>query len=107
MQDRGTMKSGYILNNFCVYVQNHVCKPIKRQNYNIISLLSTKYINRKQTILLWKNSRSLKKKYHTIFVEKKKNADVSKKKAPSWLVAIWNKSYYSCSLNSSVFAIED
>ena len=52
MQDRGTMKSGYILNNFCVYVQNHICKPIKRQNYNIISLLSTKYINRKQTILL-------------------------------------------------------
>ena len=46
------MKSGYISNNFCVYVQNHICKPIKRQNYNIISLLSTKYFNRKQSILL-------------------------------------------------------
>ena len=73
------MKSGYILNNFCVYVQNHICKPIKRQKYNIISLVSTKYFNRNQSIILWKNLGPFKKKHYTIFVDKKKNADVSKK----------------------------
>ena len=46
------MKSGHILNNFRVYVQNHVCKPIKRQKYDIISLVSTKYFNQSQSILL-------------------------------------------------------
>ena len=43
---------GNILNNFCVYVQNHICKSIKRQKYNIISVVSTKYFNRNQSILL-------------------------------------------------------
>ena len=37
-----TIKSWYFLNNFCVYVQNHIRKPIKRQKYKIISLVSTK-----------------------------------------------------------------
>ena len=41
-----TIKSGSILNNFCVYVQNHICNPIKRQKYDIINLVSTKYFNR-------------------------------------------------------------
>ena len=66
------MKSGYILNNFCVYVQNHICKPIKRQKCSIISLVSTKYFNQNQSILFWKNLGSLKKKHDTIFVDKKK-----------------------------------
>ena len=72
-------KSGHILNNFCVYVQYHICKPIKRQKYNIISLVSTKYFNRNQSIILWKNLGPFKKKHYTIFVDKKRNADVSKK----------------------------
>ena len=41
-----TIKSGSILNNFCVYVQNHICKLIKRQKYDINNLVSTKYFNR-------------------------------------------------------------
>ena len=65
-------KSEYILNIFCVYVQNHICKPIKRQKYNIISLVSTKYFNRNQSIILWKNLGPFKKKHYTIFVDKKK-----------------------------------
>ena len=75
-----TMKSGHILNNFCVYVQNPICKPIKRQKYNIISLVSTKYFNRNQSILFWKNLGSFKKKHHTIFVDKKKNCWRQQKK---------------------------
>ena len=31
------MKSGYILDNFCVYVQNHICKPNKRQKYTLLA----------------------------------------------------------------------
>ena len=49
---RKTMKSGNILNNFCVHLQNHIYKPIKRQKYNIISLVSTKYFSQNQSILL-------------------------------------------------------
>ena len=49
---KGTMKSGYILNNFCVHLRNYICKPIKRQKYNIISIVSTKYFNWNQSILI-------------------------------------------------------
>ena len=89
-----TMKSGYILNNFCVYVQNHIFKPIKRQKYNVIALVSTKYFNRSQSILLSKNLGPFKKKRYTIFVDKKKML-TSAKNTPFWLVVIWNKSYHS------------
>ena len=75
------MRSGNILNSFCVYVQNHICKPIKRQKYNIISVVSTKYFNRNQSILLWKNLGSFKKKKHyTVFIYKKKTLLTSAKK---------------------------
>ena len=89
-----TMKSGYILNNFCVYVQNHICIPIKRQKYNI-SLVSTKYFNQNQSILSWKNLGSFKKKHYTIFVDKKKILLTSAKKAPFWLYNSSHNSYYS------------
>ena len=91
-----TMKSGYILNNFCVYVQNHICKPIKLQKYNIISLVSTKYFNQNQSISLWKNWGLFKKKKHyTIFVDKKKELLTSAKNAPFWLYNSSHNSYYS------------
>ena len=61
-------------------MQNNICKPIKRQKYNIITLVSTKYFNRNQSILLGKKLGSFKKKHYTMFIDKKKNPDVSKKR---------------------------
>ena len=90
-----TMKSGYILNNFCVYVQSHICKPIKRQKYNIISLVCTKYFNQNQSILLWKNFGSFKKKHYMIFVDKKIILLTSAKNAPFWLYNSSHNNYYS------------
>ena len=56
----------------------HIWKPIKRQKYNIISIVSTKYFNWNQSILLGKKLEWLKKKHYSIFVDKKKT-DVRKK----------------------------
>ena len=55
----------------------HICKPIKRQKYNIITLV-TKYFNQNQSILFCKKLGPFKKKHYTVFVDKK-IADVSKK----------------------------
>ena len=73
----------------------HICKPIKRQKYSIISLVSTKYFNQNQSILLWKNLGWFKKKHYTIFVDKKKILLTSAKKAPFWLYNSSHNSYYS------------
>ena len=83
------------LNNFCVYVQSHVCEPIKRQKYNIISLVSTKYFIQNQIILFWKNLGWFKKKHYTIFVDKKKIMLTSAKNAAFWLYNTSHNSYYS------------
>ena len=85
-----TIKSGSILNNFCVYVQNHICKPIKRQKYDIINLVSTKYFNR--------NLSSTKKK---------KIADVSKKTHHFDWLPFEIKVPIIVTIHSLVFVIED
>ena len=81
-----TLKSGYILNNFRVYVQNHIRKPMKWQKYNIVSIESNKYFSRNLSILLW--SLGSLRRSTTRFSPTRKKLLTSAKNRPFWMVAI-------------------